>query len=222
MNVHFYDENLLKQLDDSNLFKIVVGSHMYGLDTKDSDIDYLNIYAESKEITNSFLQIHHQLQYKGDNTDENFVSLQKFIQNTLSGESTINFEVLHSSELKNSELSFLYENRKSFYSYSVIKSYLGMAKRDLGIIKKKYSGKKDSHFVSGVLFAEAIIDGVDIREVWEKNREILLEVKASDNIMQVSMLIRQGEERMNNARAKINSFLNDGKIEKFNQAINRR
>jgi len=80
-------------------------------------------------MKNSFLWEHHQLQYKEDGIDHLFVDLHSFIRNIMTGDSTINFEVLH--ELKNSSLNFLYENRNFFYSYNIMKSYLGFAKRDL-------------------------------------------------------------------------------------------
>ena len=167
MNIHFTNEKLFDTLNDNTIVKIRVGSHMYGLDNKNSDIDYLSIYLENYDNRNSFMWEHHQLQYKKNNIDFNFTTLQSFIRNALTGDSTINFEVLHSEDLKNSKLSWLYERRNDFRNYNIIKSYLGIAKRDHKFWIKdtnnfknhtSETNKKLAHFVRGVIFAKNLFD----------------------------------------------------------------
>jgi predicted nucleotidyltransferase len=172
MNIHFTDRNLFDDLIMNSVVEATVGSHMYSLDNTNSDIDKLYIYVEDTANRNSFMWEHHQLQYKsvGVNNiaiDYNFTSLQGFIRNTLSGDATINYEVLFSDELRDSELNWLWTMRHDFRNYNVIKSYLGLAKRDLKYWRKdSYNGtkntsdtdKKLAHFVRGVIFAKNILE----------------------------------------------------------------
>lgn len=46
MNIHFTNEKLFDTLNDNTIIKIRVGSHMYGLDNKNSDIDYFTINSK--------------------------------------------------------------------------------------------------------------------------------------------------------------------------------
>jgi len=89
---------------------------MYGTDNENSDTDILHIYVQTKEESNSFVkfQNHHQLQFKKDNVDYIFTDIFTFLKNLMSGDSTINFEVIHSETLKGTCLEFLYNERKSF------------------------------------------------------------------------------------------------------------
>jgi hypothetical protein len=112
MNIHINEEefNYLKQ---NTLLKIVVGSHLYQLNNDQSDKDILYITNNLEQNLHSVVQLHHQYQYKNNNTDYLICSLQNFIKNLISGDSTINFEALFSEEIKNhKELSFLYNFRK--------------------------------------------------------------------------------------------------------------
>lgn len=134
MNIHFDNLHLLKELNEATLGKIIVGSHMYGLNNEESDIDILYIYNPSPfQLINPFKN-HHQFQYKEGNTDHLYVDLPAFIQNIVTGDSTINFEVINSPKFKEAfdeSLHFLADMSKSFYTYNVAKAYLGFAKRDL-------------------------------------------------------------------------------------------
>ena len=81
MNIHFKNKELFEKLKSATIAKVIVGSHMYGTNTESSDIDYLYIYATSENELNSFIKVHHQLQYKEDGIDHNFVSLHNFLNN---------------------------------------------------------------------------------------------------------------------------------------------
>lgn len=160
MNIHFNDNELFEQLKFNTVFEINVGSYMYNLTSQNSDIDTLHIYLESKENANCVLRTHHQLQYKNNNVDYLFTSLTQFINNILSGDSTINYEVLKTDYFR---LKFpeLYK-AMNFENLEVAKSYLGMCRRDFKSIatyeeKNEKLHKKLYHFVRGVLFAESII-----------------------------------------------------------------
>jgi len=133
MNIKITDEILYKELLNSSFVKIEIGSKMYGLEHKNSDTDILCIYHTSDIELFSIQTSHHQIQYKDveNNIDYLFINIHSFLRNILSGDSTINFEVINSKKLINTELEFLYNNRLAFYNYKIIRSYLGLARRDL-------------------------------------------------------------------------------------------
>lgn len=156
MNIHFKDENLYHSLIKNTCTQFKVGAHIYALENENSDIDFLNIYFENNQNRNSFLWEHHQLQFKKHNIDNNFTTLQGFIRNILVGDATINIEVLFSEQMRDSSLNWLWEMRYSFINYNIIRSYLGMAKRDLkdwrkdtfnGVKSSLKTNKKLTHFL---------------------------------------------------------------------------
>jgi predicted nucleotidyltransferase len=161
MNIHIKDINLFNKLKESAILKIEIGSSNYKLNTSNSDVDYLYIYPTTDNELNSFVKVHHQFQYKEDNIDHNFVNLHTFIGNLINGDSTINYEVVNNKELINSNLEFLYKMKDSFRNYSIIRSYLGMARRDLKMIGnelEEVKNKKLIHAIRGYFFAKSIME----------------------------------------------------------------
>ena len=224
MNIHFKDEALLKALNKRTLLSIEVGSKMYNLNNEKSDVDMLNIYLEDKNNLGSFMWEHHQLQYKSNNTDFNFTTLQGFIRNALTGDATINIEVIFSEKLIGTELEFLYNNRYSFLTYNVLKSYLGLAKRDLKMLIKSSSNlrnfdeetnKKISHFVRGVMVAENILKNSEIN-LSDENTEILRKLKNGlYERLELKFLLSDYSTLMNDLRDESNDLLNKGELLKF-------
>lgn len=161
MNIHFTDKELFESLKSATIAKVVVGSHMYGTNHELSDTDYLYIYATSENELFSAILTHHQLQYKENNIDYNFVSLHTFIRNILNGDSTINFETVHSTQLIGSDLEFLYNLRQSFITYTMIRSYLGICRRDLKHYHKCKTDaekiKKLRHIIRGYIYARDML-----------------------------------------------------------------
>ena len=204
MNIHFKDENLFEQLMKSSLFQIEVGSSLYGLDTESSDKDILIIYAEGISNQKSFLWEHHQLQYKKDNIDYIFTTLPLFIRNWMSGDSTINFEVLFSEKLGSDEnMNFLSRNKDRYYTYNIMKSYLGFAKRDLKTIRKNETEnpnlyKKIAHFLRGVETVTRIRNN-DYSNDFSHLKDIKLGKRLG-----VNTLIEEHESTMIQLRKKIN------------------
>ncbi len=135
MNIHFTNESFFKALQENSLVKLEVGSKLYGFENADSDVDFLYIYVRPERNDMSFVWELQPLQYKENGIDHIFVELNTFVKQVMTGESTMFFEALH--ELNDTPLQRLYDYRKEFYSYNVIKSYLGLAKRDLN--KVSYS-----------------------------------------------------------------------------------
>lgn len=212
MNIHFDNQLLLNQLQAATLVKVAVGSHLYGLNTSTSDSDILHIHAKSKNLDKSFLWEHHQLQFKEKNTDLIFSDLFIFIRNLLSGDSTINFEVLHSSELASSDLKFLSDNKLQFYNYNILKSYLGLAKRDLkqcfSESNQYLNTKKLSHAYRGIVTAEAILAGNYDNHLsqYQSDFNIIKDLKFN-NYQNGQALISSLEERSNQLRDRINKLL---------------
>jgi predicted nucleotidyltransferase len=211
MNIHFTDRKLFDKLVKSSLGRFEVGSHMYGTNNENSDIDYLYIYATSENEMNSFLNTHHQLQFKEEGVDHNFVSLHTFLTNTISGDSTINFEVLNFGYFKGTLLECLYEERNSFHTYNVIRSYLGMARRDikayLKLTNDQAKKKKLGHIIRGGMYAKAILEHrFDIHSINREFRKINIDV-SNDG------LYIKSEIHINELRKSLNDKLNDRTLE---------
>jgi predicted nucleotidyltransferase len=168
MNIHIKDIDLFERLAISTLFSIDMGSKMYGLTHELSDTDTLCIYATSDDELMSFYMTHHQIQYKENNRDYIFTNIHSFIRNAINGDSTINFEVINSDKLIGTDLEFLYNLRKSFYNYKIIRSYLGLAKRDIQRVDKDGKGefdknKKIAHAYRGLVTAKKIANNEEIK-----------------------------------------------------------
>jgi hypothetical protein len=166
MNIHIKDTNLFEALKSASIDRFIVGSHLYGLNNKHSDIDYLYLYVPSIEERNTFKASHHQLQYKEDGVDHNFVNIFVFLQNLLNGDSPLNFELIHSTQLVGTPLEYLYKNRRDFYNYKIIRAFNGFARRDIKELNKQSTiddkRRKLKHAFRGNLFANCIIKGYDL------------------------------------------------------------
>lgn len=179
MNIHVSEDifNLLKQ---STLLTIKMGSKMYGLNNEKSDTDFIHIIATPKGWDNSLIWTHHNLQYKEEGIDHVFTTLQNFVRNILKGDSTINYECLYSDELKNSSLSFLYDMRSDFNNYSLLRSYLGLVRRDLKLFSQNYDNKKLFHALRGLWTVNKIITNSysnDIEKVDNQFYQYLKDIK---------------------------------------------
>jgi predicted nucleotidyltransferase len=220
MNIHIKDIKLFEELKNSTLVNIEVGSKMYGLIHQNSDIDMLYIYATSDIELNSFYMSHEQLQYKGINKDYIFTNIHVFLRNALNGDSTINFETINSKKLIGTSLEFLYDLRKEFYNYKILRSYLGMAKRDIKRVnidgKNDFDkNKKIAHAYRGLMFAkkvyfknEILLSKNEIKEIKE-NIWLLKDYNDRENYCNILM------ENIDSFRKMINIELNNGKIIKF-------
>lgn len=163
MNIHFTNQEAFGELKAAAIFSIEIGSKMYGTADEYSDTDILYIYIPSFEELTSLVNTHHQFQYKEAEVDHLFVNIFQFFRNSLSGDSTINFEVIHHSDLVGSSMDWAYEHRHYFQNYKILRSYLGMARRDLKDVKRgqtdRVKNKRMMHVVRGYYFCKAILDG---------------------------------------------------------------
>lgn len=199
MNIHFTDKEIFENLKRSSLLNIDIGSTMYGTTDNSSDIDRLYIYIPSVEDDLSFVSTHHQFQYKEEGVDHLFIDIYNFIRNSLNGDATINFEIINSESLKESDLSFLYDMRYSFHNYKIIRSYLGLCRRDVKFLHKGGTSERDlnkklGHILRGYEFAKSIMNGnfsskisgdllteiINIKSFDYKKRKVLTEKLIND------------------------------------------
>jgi len=138
MNIHINNEQY-NNIIIANHVKLPIGSVVYGLNDEHSDEDYLLIYQPFiHQINNPFMN-HHQFQYKENNVDYNLVDYITFIKNLVTGDSTINFELLWTNEfnVENNQINWLSEYKNDFITYNIINAYIGFAKRDIKHFNKR-------------------------------------------------------------------------------------
>lgn len=119
--------------------KVRHGSHLYGLDTAESDVDYKGIFLPSFEDLVTCRASHEFRQSTGskhgkntkDDVDTVFWSLQKFIKMACDGETAV-IDIIHCNDENLIETSpiwqFIVENRSRFYTKNM-KAYLGYVKK---------------------------------------------------------------------------------------------
>jgi len=119
------------------IVEMVHGSHLYGLNTEDSDMDYKGIYLPdgdsillgdyNGEIRSS-TGGEHQKNTK-DDVDRVTFSLSKFLKRACDGE-TIAIDMLHCDQpiSSSSTWDFIRENRSKFYTKNM-KAFLGYCKK---------------------------------------------------------------------------------------------
>lgn len=224
MNIHFTNMELKEQLDSSTVFKIEVGSGMYKLKTSNSDTDILCIYLDGVLNLTSVTQNHHQFQFKDEenNIDYIYTSLNQFVANILSGDSTINYEVLQSDMFKQT-FSNLWLCLNDIDITNITKSYLGLAKRDLKSFKNlpqdKYAPdtyKKVSHFVRGVLVSENINS---VHYIISDNHDLLTSIKNSEFTLDKSHILEY-ENKMNELRNNLKDYkFRSDEVKRINDAI---
>lgn len=197
MNIHFQNQELLEQLNNNVIFKIEVGSIFYDLKNELSDTDYLCIYIDSIYNKGTFNSNHH-LQYNDviNNTNYIYCTIEQFVANILNGDSTVNYEVSKTEEFKEKFPELYLE--LYFKNVFIIKSYLGLVKRDLKKLKQNYSGKLASHFIRGLIFAEKIISHLKI-DLEVEEIKFLKELKEEKNILSLEK-IEKYEKQMNDLR----------------------
>ena len=207
MNIHFTDKKLFDKLKKATIAKVIVGSHMYGTNNENSDIDYLHIYATSENELMSFIQTNHQLQYKEEGIDYNFVSLNSFLKNIFNGDSSINFEVIASDSLIGTDLEWLCSHKDTFITYNMIRSYLGLCRRDIKYYNKCETDydktKKLRHIIRGYIYAKKMIShNFNFKECNDTLLNIKLDI--STNIQ-----LREYEKKISDLRNELTEKFNN-------------
>lgn len=214
MNIHLTDQELVADINKSVLLSITVGSHLYQITNDSSDQDILNIYAPSSMDLNSFIWTHHQFQYKHNNTDFLYTSIQTFLRNIITGDSTINFEALFTDAFHNNkELSFLHHNKYDFVSYDLLKAYLGLIKRDLKFYSKNNDLKKLFHAYRGLLSFKAIQSQTYSND-WSNNSELSRIKQSQIDPNDAQDLASSIQKEIEDLRSDLNTLLDNKKINK--------
>jgi len=240
MNIHFNDRLLLEALNKATIHSQKMGSHLYGLNNEKSDEDTLSVYVDSHRNHSSMMWIHHQLQFKEEGVDRNFCDIKLLARNVLTGDSTVSFEVIWSKDIEHSALGGITEFREDLINFRVIRSYLGLARRDFKSLHKMSSGfrkvdddvrKKASHFIRGVLFAEQLLAGEFDLTLGGRNDgrwQVLDKVKNGMADEGIEDLCRQYETTMIDARKtiqlmhdkkEINIFMEAARLRQFDDFI---
>lgn len=166
MNVKINKEQN-KELLKLNSKKYMFGSVLHGIDTKNSDEDYIKVIDDSFydkfNTIGKYLPNIHSWQY--DDTVNNiqtvWVTETQFYRNLFSGDGNMIADVvILSGEFK--DILFLCR------TYKIIKGYLGVAKRDLklhGNVEKKRFHAYRSMYMAETLMVGAIPSVSEIREL---------------------------------------------------------
>lgn len=223
MNIHINKEEY-NNIIVANHVKLPIGSVIYGLNDEHSDEDYLLIYQPFvHQINNPFMN-HHQFQYKENNIDYNLVDYVTFIKNLVTGDSTINFELLWSDDFnnENNQINWLSEYKKDFITYNIINAYIGFAKRDMKYFNKRLTDidRKRGlvHIKRCILFATELLYDNNLTLKNEK----LLEYKKdltyfiiTNNNMSDSVLFKYYKNKLELLKKELNLRLENKTINRF-------
>lgn len=121
------------------IVKMIFGSHMYGLNTPDSDTDYKGIYLPELDellLGNAAKQIskstgNDKSKNSKDDIDDERYSLAEFVRLACKGE-TVALDMLHANDVELGEYGSIWEDlvskRHMFYTKN-LKAYMGYVKR---------------------------------------------------------------------------------------------
>ncbi len=148
-------------LSDRQLSRYTIGSHMYGTNKEGSDKDILVFYKGFGMDIDACLAVRHQFQYddKKNNVQWIYTTIAQWWRNLLSGESTINADMVMFSDVL---VSMGYQDSdllNVLRTYNTIKAYLGFAKRDIKDLKQGKGKNKQFHAQRGILCADYLMRG---------------------------------------------------------------
>jgi len=203
-------EHLFLQTQLTHTIKI--GSHLYGTNNENSDVDFLCIYKTSDIELYSGLPNFHQFQYKDkeSNIDWNYCSELQFWKNLNSGDSTINADIILFTNLFPNKLDLC-------RTYKIIKAYLGFSKRDLKDVKKE-NNRKIIHAARSLYCAESLINNSlpDISFI----QNIYIKPLSLDELKQKENDLRQEANRLYEGNFLANYYIADCKNELWQKLLN--
>ena len=161
------------------IVRMVFGSHMYGLDTPNSDIDYKGIYLPdlddlllgTVEKNISFSTGDNESRNSAGDIDDDWYSLGEFMKLTTKGE-TMALDMLHvNPELVKVELDPTYgwiwkelvANREMFYTKN-LNAYMGYVKKQAA--KYGLKGSRIAAMREAIDMLKEIDRGVTLKEAW--------------------------------------------------------
>lgn len=144
------------------ILESIFGSHLYGLNTENSDTDFKGIILPSKEqilLGNTSFHIdqssnkNNQKNSKND-IDKTYYSLQYFLNLAINGE-TVCIDLLHGSKnnwnISSDIWDYIIQNRSKFYTKNM-KSYIGYVKKQAA--KYGIKGSKINELETMITFLE--------------------------------------------------------------------
>lgn len=226
MNIHIESSKLAEALIKASIVSTEFGSTMYKTNDGLSDTDMHHIYATTDNELNSFLKSHHHLQYKIPqlrildkviDIDHIFVSLHTFLSNTIKGDSTVLFEIIHSKAFVNTPLSFIHDMRNDFINYAIVRSYLGFARRDIQHYHKSKTHREQikslSHIHRGYFFAKSLLEG-NFSLVNDDFLKVFAELKSIGETEYTvkKQYLAQGNNLVSDLREKLNLMFNNNSL----------
>lgn len=155
--------------------RFLFGSRLHGVNSEDSDYDYLimldNLFYDNYTTKAIFLPNIHSFQFDDleNNTQYVLMTERQFYHNLFSGDGNMLADIVLFDDYFKDESLFLCSG------YKTIKGYLGVAKRDLKMHSN--DSKKKFHAKRSLITAEALMNGkiIDREEYkyWFKAKEEL-------------------------------------------------
>ena len=173
-----------KYLGKNIVLLVVAGSHSYGLDTEDSDLDIRGISMGTSE---SILGMDNFELYESKTTDTVIYSMERFMELAMKGAPNI-LEILFSSPenilyCDEKVGKMLLDNRDMFLSKRIYYSFKGYAKNALKDAEKKLetdvkkADKYAMHFVRLHLEVEEMLRTGSFNDVLNRNRNMLMWIR---------------------------------------------
>lgn len=173
-----------KYLGKNIVLLVVAGSHSYGLDTEDSDLDIRGISMGTSE---SILGMDNFELYESKTTDTVIYSMERFMELAMKGAPNI-LEILFSNPeniLYCDEKigKMLLDNRDMFLSKRIYYSFKGYAKNALKDAEKrletnpKKADKYAMHYIRLCLEVTALLNGNGLTGVLKNNRDMLMWIR---------------------------------------------
>jgi hypothetical protein len=169
--------------------EMLFGSHLYGLDTPNSDKDYKGIVLPSKNqllLGKTSFHVDHSTNNNAsrntkDDVDKTYYSLQYFVDLACQGE-TVALDMLHATDDKvivNSDIwKFLVDNRHRFYTKSM-KAYIGYVRKQAAKYGAKGSRLAEIERVLNI--ANAANDNQTVGELTVTESDVVKWVVYKDN-----------------------------------------
>lgn len=173
-----------EKLKNNIVLLVVAGSHGYGLNTEESDLDIRGI---SMGTPDSILGMESFDVFENKNTDTVIYSMKRFMELAMKGAPNV-LEILFSRPENtlycNEKIGkMLLDNRDMFLSKRVYYSFRGYAKNALKDAEKrlenepKKADKYAMHYIRLCLEVIALLNGNDLTDTLKNNRDMLMWIR---------------------------------------------